>query len=501
MEEENAAFLLDEESNQLTLQETVTIMINERLEDAVQIIKAWLLEIDIDPDNEADTITEKKEYPDYTGQQKTAILLVTIGSEISSEIFKYLQEDEIDSLTFEIARFEAIEPDQKDVVLQEFHKLMTANRFVSTGGIDFVREVLEKSFGSQKAIDIINRLTSSLQIRPFEFIRRTDPAHIFNIIQAEHPQTIAVVMTHLPSNSASVIMESLPHNIQSEVARRIAIMDKPGPEVMREIERVLEKKLSLLSDEYYNAAGIDNIAEILNLVDRASERKIIETIEDKDPELAKEIKKRMFVFENIVILDDRSIQRVMREVDPQEWTKALKGEDTGIQNMIFKNMSRRAADILKEDIDDSGSLRLKDVEESQKNIVSIIRRLEDAGEIVIDHTGENELVAGKPIKSKSRWDYILPKLSSTEKDLLIKKVEYKTLVTAFKLTRRDVFEKYIKTMKFFERLKLKRDICRLKDVGVDDVVEAQNEIMTIVRELVSSESTEKLTDETENRND
>jgi len=336
---------------------------------------------------------KKKGIKEYSGRQKAAIFLVTIGSEISAEIFKYLREDEIETLTFEIARLETIEPDQKDAILQEFQELMMANQFISQGGIDFARELLEKSLGSQKAIDIINRLTSSLQVRPFDFIRRTDPSHLMNFIQQEHPQTIALILAYLEPNKASIILQNLPHEVQSDVARRIATMDRTSPEVLREVERVLEKKLSTLSSEDYSAAGgVENIVEILNLVDRASEKQIIEALEDEDPELAEEIKKRMFVFEDIVMLDDRSIQKVMREVDSQELAKALKSVDTEVQDKIFRNMSKRAAGMLKEDMEYMGPVRLKDVEEAQQKIVSIIRHLEDTGEIVIARAGEDELV-------------------------------------------------------------------------------------------------------------
>jgi flagellar motor switch protein FliG len=336
---------------------------------------------------------KKKGVKEFNGRQKAAIFLVSIGSEISAEIFKYLREDEIETLTFEIARMETIEPDQKDAILQEFQELMMANQFITTGGIDYARELLEKSLGSQKAIDIINRLTSSLQVRPFDFIRRTDPAHLLNFIQQEHPQTIALILAYLEPNKASVILQNLPTELQSDVSRRIATMDRTSPEVLREVERVLEKKLSTLSSEdYTTAGGVDSIVEILNLVDRTSEKQIIEALEDEDPELAEEIKKRMFVFEDIVMLDDRAIQKVLREVDSQELAKALKNVDTEVQDKIFRNMSKRAAGMLKEDMEYMGPVRLKDVEESQQKIVSIIRHLEDTGEIVVARSGEDELV-------------------------------------------------------------------------------------------------------------
>ncbi|MDR1302608.1 MAG: flagellar motor switch protein FliG [Treponema sp.] len=341
----------------------------------------------------SDAAGKKKNSKDISGRQKAAIFLVSIGAEVSSEIFKYLREDEIETLTFEIARLETVESEQKDAILQEFQELMMANQFITTGGIDYARELLEKALGNQKAVDIINRLTSSLQVRPFDFIRRTDPAHLLNFIQQEHPQTIALIVAYLEPNKASVIIQNLPHEMQSDVARRIATMDRTSPEVLREVERVLEKKLSTLSSEDYTAAGgVESIVEILNLVDRTSEKQIIEALEGDDPELAEEIKKRMFVFEDIVMIDDKSIQKILREVDSGELAKALKSVDAEVQDKIFRNMSKRAAGMLKEDMDYMGPVRLKDVEEAQQKIVSIIRRLEETGEIVIARAGEDELV-------------------------------------------------------------------------------------------------------------
>lgn len=334
-----------------------------------------------------------KDYKSLTGRQKAAIFLVALGSEVSSDVMKHLREDEVETLTFEIARLDAVDADFKEQVLEEFQELMQAQNFITTGGIDFARELLEKSLGSQKAIDIINRLTSSLQVRPFDFIRRTDPAHLLNFVQQEYPQTIALILAYLEPQKAATILQNLPEEIQPEVSKRLATMDRTSPDVLREVERVLEKKLSTLSSEDYTAAGgVDSIVEILNLVDRSSEKAIIETLEEDDPELAEEIKKRMFVFEDIVMLDDRAIQKVLREVDQQELAKALKAVDTEVQDKIFRNMSKRAASMLKEDMEFMGPVRLKDVEESQQKIVSVIRRLEDSGEIVIARSGDDELV-------------------------------------------------------------------------------------------------------------
>ena len=306
---------------------------------------------------------KQKDIKSLNGRQKAAIFLVAVGEEISAKIMEQMREDEIEKLVFEIARTETVESELKEAVLQEFQELMAAQNFITTGGIDYARGLLEKSLGSQKAIEVINRLTSSLQVRPFDFIRRTDPAHLLNFIQQEHPQTIALILAYLE------------------------------PDVLREVERVLEKKLSTLSSEDYTAAGgVESIVEILNLVDRSSEKSIIESLEDQDPDLAEEIKKRMFVFEDIVMLDDRSIQKVLREVNSEELAKALKIVDTEVQDKIFRNMSKRAASMLKEEMEYMGPTRLKDVEEAQQKIVSIIRHLEDNGDIVIARSDEDEMI-------------------------------------------------------------------------------------------------------------
>ncbi|MDD7609319.1 MAG: flagellar motor switch protein FliG [Spirochaetales bacterium] len=335
-----------------------------------------------------------KDYKSLTGRQKAAIFLISLGPDVSAEIMKHLREDEVETLTFEIARQEKVNPDFKDSVLEEFQELMNAQNFITTGGIDYARELLEKSLGSQKAIDIINRLTSSLQVRPFDFIRRTDPAHLLNFIQQEYPQTIALILAYLEPGKAAVILQNLPEDMQAEVSKRLATMDRTSPDVLREVERVLEKKLSTLSSEDYTAAGgVEAIVEILNQVDRSSEKAIIESLEEDDPDLAEEIKKRMFVFEDIVQLDDRAIQKVLRDVDQPELAKALKSVDSDVQDKIFRNMSKRAAAMLKDDMEFMGPVRLKDVEESQQKIVSMIRHLEEIGEIVIARSGEDELVS------------------------------------------------------------------------------------------------------------
>ncbi len=328
-----------------------------------------------------------------TGKTKAAIFIVTIGPEISSEIFKYLKEEEIEQLTFEIARLDKVDPSEKEKVLSEFQELMMAQEFISNGGIDYAREVLEKALGSQKAIDVINKLTSSLQVRPFDFVRRADPTHLINFIQQEHPQTIALILAYLDAKKAGMILANIDPEKRADVARRIATMDRTSPDTLREVERVLERKISTIASEDFTAAGgVDAIVDILNNVDRSTEKSIMESLEEEDSELAEEIKKKMFVFEDIVMLDDKSIQRVMREVDNQDLSKALKAVDPEVQEKIFRNMSKRASQTLKEDMEYMGPLRVKEVEESQQKIVGIIRKLEEQGEIVVARSGEDELI-------------------------------------------------------------------------------------------------------------
>lgn len=334
---------------------------------------------------------EKKK--SLTGREKAAIFLVSIGTEVSADIFKHLKEDEVEELTFEIARIDKVDPEERDTVLMEFQELMMAQDFIVNGGVDYAREVLERALGTQKAVDIINRLTSSLQTKPFDFIRRTDPAHLINFIQNEHPQTIALILSYLDPQKAAQIISSLPHEIQADVAKRIATMDRTSPEILREVERVLERKLSTLaSEDYTSAGGIDAVVAILNNADRTTERNIIEALEEDDPDLAEEIKKKMFVFEDIITLDDRSIQKVLRSVDNSDMAKALKAVDPEVQDKIYRNMSKRAAQMLKEDMEYMGPIRLKDVEEAQQKIVNVIRKLEEQGEIVLSRNAEDEII-------------------------------------------------------------------------------------------------------------
>ncbi|SRR5690554_5529756 len=328
-----------------------------------------------------------------SGKQKAAILLVSLGPELSASVFQHFREEEIEDLTFEIASLGRIQPEVSDAVLEEFHKLMLARVYLEQGGIEYARELLEKALGPDKAQDIINRLTASLQVRPFDFARKADPSQLLNFIQNEHPQTIALILAYLHPEQAGMILSSLPPDLQIDVAKRLATLDRTTPEVLREIEGALEERLSaFVVDDYTSAGGIDAVVDVLSMVDRSTEKTIIDSLEEQEPELAEEIRKRMFVFEDIITLDDRSIQKVLREVDSKDLALALKTASEEVASRIYRNMSKRAAEMLKEDIDYLGPVRLRDVEETQQKIVAVIRRLEDTGEIIISRGGEDEVI-------------------------------------------------------------------------------------------------------------
>ena len=328
-----------------------------------------------------------------SGLQKSAILLIALGPERSATIFKHLKEEEIEELTLEIANTRSITPQVKDEVIDEFYQVCLAQQYIAEGGITYAKELLEKALGAEKALDVIGKLTASLQVKPFEFIRKTDPSQLLNFIQDEHPQTIALILAYLSPQQAAMIIAALPQERQADVAKRVAMMDRTSPDVIKEVEQILESKLSsLVNQDYTIIGGVDQVVEILNTVDRGTEKHIMETLEIEEPELADEIRKKMFVFEDILLLDDRAIQRVLHDVDNNDLALALKGSNEQVQQAIFNNLSKRLAAMIKEDMEFMGPVRMKDVEEAQQKIVNIIRKLEDSAEIVISRGGGDEII-------------------------------------------------------------------------------------------------------------
>lgn len=328
-----------------------------------------------------------------SGLQKAAILLISLGPEKSALIFKHLKEDEIEELTLEIANTRSITPSVKDEVVDEFYQVCLAQQYIAEGGIGYAKELLEKALGDEQAVSVITKLTSSLQVKPFEFVRKTEPAQLLNFIQDEHPQTIALILSYLAPSQAAAVISSLPPDRQPDVAKRVATMDRTSPDIIKEVEKMLESKLaSLVNQDYTIIGGVDQVVEILNTVDRGTEKHIMEILEIEEPELADEIRKKMFVFEDVLLLDDRAIQRVLRDVDNNDLALALKGTNEEVQNAIFNNLSKRLATMIKEDMEFMGPVRMKDVEEAQQKIVNVIRKLEDSAEIVISRGGGDEII-------------------------------------------------------------------------------------------------------------
>lgn len=328
-----------------------------------------------------------------TGKQKAALLLISLGPEVAASVYQNLSEEEVERLTLEISGVKKVESAVKEEIIEEFHNIAIAQDYISQGGIGYAKTVLEKALGKDHAQAIINRLTSSLQVRPFDFARRADPSQLLNFIQNEHPQTIALILSYLEAEQAGVILSSLPQDVQADIARRIATMDSTSPEVISEIEAVLERKLSsTVTQDFSETGGVGTVVEVLNGVDRSTEKTILDALEIQDPELAEEIRKRMFVFEDIVTLDNRSIQRIIRDCENEDLILSLKVSSEEVQEVLFTNMSQRMAESFREEIEIMGPVRLRDVEEAQSRIVAIIRRLEDAGEIIIARGGGDDII-------------------------------------------------------------------------------------------------------------
>ncbi|MGD6803018.1 flagellar motor switch protein FliG [Rossellomorea vietnamensis] len=335
----------------------------------------------------------KQREKELTGKQKAAVLLISLGPDVSASVYKHLSEEEIEKLTLEISGVKKVESTAKEEVLEEFHTIALAQDYITQGGIGYAKTVLEKALGNEQASAIINRLTSSLQVKPFDFARRADASQILNFIQNEHPQTIALILSYLNPQQAGQILSELSQEVQADIARRIALMDGTSPEVISEVEAILERKLSTtVTQDYSQTGGVEAVVEVLNGVDRSTEKTILDALEIQDPELAEEIKKRMFVFEDIVTLDNRSIQRVIRDSENEDLLLSLKVSSDEVKDIVFRNMSTRMVDSFKEEMEFMGPVRLRDVEEAQSRIVSVIRRLEDAGEIIIARGGGDDII-------------------------------------------------------------------------------------------------------------
>ncbi len=330
-------------------------------------------------------------YSQLSGREKAAIAIVALGARTASEIFQHLDERKIEQLTMEIANLGTISGDVKEQVLDEFYDAYESESYLA-GDLDYVRQVLERALGRPRAIEMVDRIAASLQEQPFSFAREIDSAQLTSFVENEHPQTIALVLAHLHIDQAAAVLSLLPKEVQIDVAKRLAEMDRTSPEVVQEVEQVLrDRLLSIGGQDYTAAGGLEALVDILNRVDRATEKTILEDLEEQDPVLAEEVKRLMFVFEDIVLLDDRSIQAILKEVDMKDLALALKAASEAVMTRIVSNMSDRAAEMLKEDIEFMGPIRLRIVEDAQQQIVNIVRRLDDSGEIVVSRGKEDEI--------------------------------------------------------------------------------------------------------------
>lgn len=328
------------------------------------------------------------------GQQKAAAVIVALGADNASKIYKYLKEDEVEQLTFEIARLAQMPAQEEENVLDNFYQICLTQKVVTEGGVEYARNVLEKAYGTQMATSLLERVTKSLRTKAFEFIRKADYKNIIAIIQNEHPQTIAMILSYARADQAASVIAELPKEVRLEVVERIATMDRTSPDIVKIVEQNLEQKFSsLMSLDYAEFGGVNYIADIMNNMDRANEKFIFDELTRKDSELCEEIRKKMFVFEDITTLDDMSIQRFLREVDSKDLVFALKGANQEVANVIFKNMSTRSSESVRSDLEYTHNVRLRDVEDAQQRIVGIIRRLESEGELVIMKGGKDEVIA------------------------------------------------------------------------------------------------------------
>ncbi|MEA5136670.1 MAG: flagellar motor switch protein FliG [Candidatus Fimivivens sp.] len=331
---------------------------------------------------------------EYTSIQKAAAVMIALGSREAAEVYKHLRDDEIEQLTIEIAKISRLPSDEMKLIVDDFYGLCLAQKVIAEGGLEFARDVLEKAFGTQQAVSYMERVTKSLKTKSFDFIRKADYKSLLNILQNEHPQTIALILSYARAEQASQVISELSPELRIEVIERIAKLDRASPEMINIVEKILAKKFgSIISVDLMELGGINHVADIMNNVDRGTEKQIFDELGLKDPELADNVRKLMFVFEDIVFLDDMSIQRFLREVDSKDLAVALKGTNAEVSAVIFNNMSKRMQESIASDIEFLHNVRMRDVEAAQQRIVDSIRKLEEEGELVISKGGKDDVIA------------------------------------------------------------------------------------------------------------
>lgn len=329
-----------------------------------------------------------------TPEQKAATVIVSLGADKASKIYRHLSESDIEKLTIEVAKLGHISPEQTEEVLDEFYKTCLTQKVVTDGGMEYARAVLEKAFGESTAQTLLERLSKSLKTRPFEFIRKSNVKNLFSFLQHERPQTIALVLSYAEPDQAATVISELPKEKQIKVVESVARMESAFPDAIKIVESALKKRFeNILTTDYTTIGGIDYIADVMNHMDRGNEKFIFDELGREDEELADTIRKKMFVFEDIVSMDNRSIQRFIRECDIKDIVYALKGSDENIKNLIFANVSTRMAESIQSDLEITVNVRLRDVEEAQQRIVGVIRSLEEAGELIIVKSGKDEIIA------------------------------------------------------------------------------------------------------------
>ena len=338
-------------------------------------------------------MAQTKQLSGLTGMKKAAILLVSVEQEIASEIMAQLDQQTIETVSEEIARLGTITKEERDKVVEEFYQMNVAKQYVQQGGLEYARKLLAKSLSGGDADNIVSNVEQALYSVPFSFAQKAESQNLLTFIQDEHPQTIALILSHLESTQAANVLKGLPQGKQVDVVRRMATMETTNPEVIHEVEASLEKRMaSVVSQKFEQSGGIETVAEVLNLTDRTTEKGILESLEEQTPELVEDIRKLMFVFEDIMLVDEKGVQRVVKEIETQDLALALKTASEELKEKIFRNLSQRAVDLLKEDMDYMGPVRLSEVEAAQQKIADIVRRLEEAGELIIQGRGGEETV-------------------------------------------------------------------------------------------------------------
>jgi len=339
------------------------------------------------------TASAESKKVDMNPMQKAALVLSSIGAENASSVFKHFSDDEIERLTLEVAKLDYWPAEQVESVLNDFYELCLTQKVISEGGVEYAREVLEKAFGSQQANALFDKITKQLKSKAFAFVRKADYKNLLAIVQNEHPQTIALILSYSRSDQASAILPELPKDIRIDVVERMARMDAASPDVVKAIEETLERKYANLATmDSMEVGGVSYVADVLNSVDRATEKFIFDELMQKDPRLAEEIRKKMFVFEDIVLLDTMAIQAFLKEIDSKDLAVAIKGSNQEVAEVIYANMSTRQRESTQTDVEYLSNVRMRDVEEAQQKIVATIRRLEDENVIEINRGGGDDFV-------------------------------------------------------------------------------------------------------------